>query len=143
MCCVWIVVYCTRNESSCSLRTLHPGARILIGNDCGNSGGSICAAIRVELRNEYLHGANVTKVDTDFHATKPTGRRFNNNPQEIGAAPVKIEDNIFIGTVAVVLKGVRVSRNGVIGAGAVVARGVPRDVVVAGNPAKILKDLCC
>ena len=42
------------------LRTLCPDAEIIIGNDCGISGGSICAAIRVELGNECLLGANVT-----------------------------------------------------------------------------------
>ena len=88
------------------MRALRPGAEILIGNDCGISGGSICAAMRVELGNECLLGDNVTIADTDFHTIKPTGRRFNNNPQEIGAAPVKIEDNVFIGTGGVVLKGV-------------------------------------
>lgn len=123
------------------LRTLCPDAQIIIGNDCGISGGSICAALRVELGNECLLGANVTIADTDFHAIKPDGRRFNNNPQMICSAPVKIEDNVFIGAGAVVLKGVRVGRNSVIGAGAVVARDVPLDVVVAGNPAKILKEL--
>jgi acetyltransferase-like isoleucine patch superfamily enzyme len=123
------------------LRTLRPGAEIIIGNDCGISGGSICAAICVELGNECLLGANVTIADTDFHAIKPDERRFNNKPQEIGVAPVKIEDNVFIGTGAVVLKGVRVGRNSVIGAGAVVSKDVPLDVVVAGNPAKILKGL--
>lgn len=123
------------------LCTLRPDAEIIIGNDCGISGGSICAAIRVELGNECLLGANVTISDTDFHAIKPAGRRFNNNPQDIGAAPVIIEGNVFIGTGAVVLKGVHVGRNSVIGAGAVVTRDVPLDVVVAGNPAKILKEL--
>ena len=123
------------------LRTLRPDAEIVIGNDCGISGGSICAAIRVELGTECLLGANVTISDTDFHAIKPDGRRVNKNPQEIGAASVKIEENVFIGAGAVVLKGVRVGRNSVIGAGSVVVRDVPLDVVVAGNPAKILKEL--
>lgn len=125
------------------LRTLRHGAEIVIGNDCGISGGSICAAIRVELGNECLLGANVTIADTDFHAIKPDGRRFNNDSQEIGAAPVKIKDNVFIGTGAVVLKGVCVGGNSVIGAVAVVTKDVPSNVIVAGNPAKILKGLWC
>lgn len=123
------------------LRTLRPDAEIIIGNDCGISGGSICAAIHVELGNECLLGTNVTIADTDFHAIKPDGRRFNNNPQDIGAAPVIIEDNVFIGAGAVVLKGVRVGRNSVIGAGSIATKDVPSDVIVAGNPAKILKGL--
>ena len=122
------------------LRTLRPGAEIVIGNDCGISGGSICAAIRVELGNECLLGANVTIADTDFHSIKPARRRLNNNPQEIGAAPVRIEDNVFIGTGALVLKGVRIGRNSVIGASSVVTKDVPPNSIAAENPAKIIRD---
>jgi acetyltransferase-like isoleucine patch superfamily enzyme len=123
------------------LRTLRTGAEIVIGNDCGISGGSICAATRVELGNECLVGANVTIADTDFHAINPIGRRRNNNSNQIMAEPVKIEDNVFLGTGAIVLKGVRIGRNSVIGAGAVVIKDVPLDVIEAGNPARILKAL--
>lgn len=123
------------------LRTLRAGAEIVIGNDCGISGGSICAAVRVELGNECLLGANVTIADTDFHALKPDGRRFNKNPQDTGTKPIKIEDNVFIGAGAMILKGVRVGSNSVIGAGSIATKDVPSDVIVAGNPAKILKCL--
>jgi acetyltransferase-like isoleucine patch superfamily enzyme len=123
------------------LRTLRPGAEIVIGNDCGISGGSICAAIRVELGAECLLGANVTLADTDFHPTNADGRRYNKNPQEIAAAPVKISSNVFIGTRAMVLKGVCVGRNSVIGAGSIVIRSLPPDVVSAGSPAKVVKAL--
>jgi len=121
------------------LRTLCPGAEIVIGNDCGISGGSICAALRVELGNECLLGANVTIADTDFHAIKPAGRRFNNNPQEIGVAPVKIEGNVFIGAGAVVLKGVCVGRNSVIGAMSVVSKDLQANSIACGSPVRILR----
>jgi acetyltransferase-like isoleucine patch superfamily enzyme len=123
------------------LRTLAQGAVIVIGNNTGISGGSICAAIRVEIGNECLLGANVTITDTDFHPIKPLGRRHNNNPHEIGSEPVVIEDNVFIGAGVVILKGVRVGRNSVIGAGSVVTKNVPANTIVAGNPARILKGL--
>lgn len=121
------------------LRTLRLNAEIVIGNDCGISGGSICAAMLVELGSECLLGANVTIADTDFHAIRPTGRRFNNNSQEIAAAPIKIQDNVFIGTGAVVLKGVCIGKNSVIGARAVVCNDVDTDSIAAGCPARILK----
>lgn len=121
------------------LGTLYPGAEIVIGHDCGMSGGSICAAMRVELGNECLVGANVTIADTDFHAIEPNGRRFNNNPKKIGAAPIKISNNVFIGTGSVLLKGVHIGKNSIIGAGTVVSKDIASDVVAAGVPARILK----
>jgi acetyltransferase-like isoleucine patch superfamily enzyme len=123
------------------LRTLRASAEIVIGSDCGISGGSICSVIRVELGNECMLGANVTIVDTDFHAIKPDGRRFNGNPQDIGASPVRIEDNVFIGTGALVLKGVCVGKNSVIGANAIVTKDVPPNSIAAGNPAKVIRGL--
>lgn len=123
------------------MRTLRQGAQIMIGRDTGISGGAICAAVSVKIGNECLIGANVVIADTDFHPVKPAGRRYNENPLEIGAAPVEIGDNVFIGTGAIILKGVRIGKNSVIGAGSVVTRDVPPDTIVAGNPAKVLRGL--
>jgi acetyltransferase-like isoleucine patch superfamily enzyme len=123
------------------LRTLRPGATIIIGRDTGISGGAICAAIRVKIGNECLIGANVVIADTDFHPHNPIGRRYNNNPREIAADPVEIEDNVFIGTGTIILKGVKVGANSVIGAGSVVTKNVPPNSVAAGNPAKILRSV--
>jgi acetyltransferase-like isoleucine patch superfamily enzyme len=123
------------------LRTLHEDAQIVIGNDSGISGGSICAAISVELGNECLLGANVTIADTDFHAIKPVGRRFNGNSQDIGAAAVRVEDNVFIGTGAIVLKGVTIGRNSVIGAMSVVNKKVDANVIAAGTPARLIREI--
>ena len=52
--------------------------------------------------------------------------------------PVTIEDNCFIGYGAIVLMGVTVGKGSIVGAGALVNKDVPPNVVVAGNPAKIL-----
>jgi len=123
------------------LNTLQAGAVIMIGNNTGISGGSICAAVRVEIGNECLLGANVTISDTDFHPVAPNGRRFNVCPQDIASAPVFIEDNVFIGTGAIILKGVRIGKNSVVGAGSVVTKDVPDNSIVAGNPAKLIKSL--
>lgn len=121
------------------LRTLQPGGEIIIGNDCGISGGTICAATRVELGAECLIGANVTIADTDFHAISPIGRRYNDGRQPIASAPVVIKDNVFIGTGVIILKNVCVGENSVIGAGSVVTKNVPPNSVAAGNPAKVVK----
>lgn len=58
-----------------------------------------------------------------------------------GGRPITIHDNVWIGGGAIILPGVTVGRNSVVGAGAVVTRDVPPDALVAGNPARLLRRL--
>jgi acetyltransferase-like isoleucine patch superfamily enzyme len=120
------------------LRTIRSGAEIIIGADSGLSGTSICSAMSVVLGRECLIGANVTIVDTDFHAIRPEGRRYNNNINEISASPVRVEDNVFIGAGALILKGVSVGRNCVIGAGSVAVKNVPADRILVSAANRLL-----
>jgi acetyltransferase-like isoleucine patch superfamily enzyme len=119
------------------LRTLRPGATLRIGRGTGISGGSICAAVSVTIGERCLIGADVTIVDTDFHALDPARRET--GWDDVGCAPVHIGDDVFIGTRALILKGVRIGDGAVVGAGAVVTRSVPARAVVAGNPAQIVR----
>lgn len=121
------------------LRTLRPGAEIVIGEDTGMSGGSICAASSIRIGAGCLLGANVTLADTDFHSLNPANRRYNKNPDEIAVAPIVIGDNVFIGAEVFVLKGVTIGKNSVIGAGSVVTRAIPENSIAAGNPASVIK----
>ncbi len=123
------------------LRTMRSGASLSIGADTGLSGATICAAVSVSIGRECLIGANVVICDTDFHAVQPLGRRYNNNPEAIGARPIAIGNNVFIGANSIVLKGVKIGDNSVIGAGSVVVGEIPADCVAAGNPAIVLRRL--
>ncbi len=57
------------------------------------------------------------------------------------AKSIVIEDNVWLGGSAILLPGVRVGRNAVVGAGAVVTRSVPANTVVAGNPARVIREI--
>lgn len=57
------------------------------------------------------------------------------------AKPVVIEEKVWIGGGAILLPGVRIGRNAVVGAGAVVTRSVPANMVVAGNPARVIREI--
>jgi acetyltransferase-like isoleucine patch superfamily enzyme len=122
------------------LRTLNAGAHIAIGDDSGLSGVSICAACSVRIGAECLLGANVVVTDSDFHPVAPTGRR-QSSAAAAGAAPVVIEDNVWLGMNVIVLKGVRIGRNSVVGAGSIVTRDIPADCIAAGNPARVVRQL--
>ena len=55
--------------------------------------------------------------------------------------PIILEENVWIGDRAVVGKGVTIGKNSIVAAGAVVVKDVPENVVVGGNPAKVIKEL--
>jgi maltose O-acetyltransferase len=57
------------------------------------------------------------------------------------AKPIVIEDNVWLGGSAILLPGVRIGRNSVVGAGAVVTRSIPANTVVAGNPARVIREI--
>ncbi|MCB8984703.1 MAG: hypothetical protein H6659_12815 [Ardenticatenaceae bacterium] len=121
------------------LATRKPTAQIHIGNNCGFTGTTLVAAEAITIGNRVLVGANSTIADTDFHPLQPAAR-----VQDIlnGAhKPIVIEDDVFVGMNCLILKGVTIGTGSVIGAGSVVTRDVPPGVVVAGNPAAIVRKL--
>lgn len=122
------------------LRTLRPDAQIRIGSRVGISGGSICAAERVEIGDDTMLGANVTVADTDFHSIHPLFRKGHNHPS-IGVSGVVIGKRVFIGMGSIILKGVTIGDNSVIGAASVVTRSVPPNTVAAGNPCRVIRHL--
>lgn len=75
-----------------------------------------------------------------YAATHPVDPVARNSGRELGA-PVTIGDNVWIGGRAIILPGVTVGHNVVIASGAVVTKDVPDNMVIGGNPAKILKEI--
>lgn len=136
-------VFCSQSEDTALgvnhpviLRTLAPGARLFIGQYVRASGVTICARTSVRIEEHVCLGANVMIVDTDFHSLDPLVRQMPEDEAHACCEPVIICADAFIGTGALVLKGVTVGRCAVVGAGAVVTRDVPDFAIVAGNPAR-------
>jgi acetyltransferase-like isoleucine patch superfamily enzyme len=121
------------------LTTWREGARLEVGANFAMTGGAICAAERIVIGNNVVVGANTTITDTDFHSLDMKQRR--SEPSGGKTAVIVIEDDVFIGMSCLVLKGVRIGKGSVIGAGSVVATNVPPHVIVAGNPATLLREL--
>lgn len=116
----------------CILSTGSKCANLVIGNGCSFSGVSIRCFQQIVIRNNVRVGANVLIVDGDAHQNDP---RSNDN------RPILIEDNVWIGTSVIVLKGVTIGKNSVIGAGSIVTKDIPANVVAAGNPCRVIKTL--
>jgi acetyltransferase-like isoleucine patch superfamily enzyme len=123
----------------CLMVTWSPSARIEIGRGVGMTGATLCAQTRVVIGDHVLLGANCAIVDTDFHPLDPEIRR--RAPQAGATEPIVIEADVFVGTQALILKGVRIGRGAVVGAGSVVTGDVPARAVVAGNPARVVRML--
>jgi acetyltransferase-like isoleucine patch superfamily enzyme len=121
------------------LATWRADAVLEIGANFGMTGGTICAARWVTIGDGVAVGANATIIDTDFHPLDSEGRK--SRPSGGQAAPVRIEDDVFIGMNSLVLKGVTIGEGSVVGAGSVVTKDVPSGVVVAGHPARIVRKL--
>jgi acetyltransferase-like isoleucine patch superfamily enzyme len=95
---------------------------------------------------------NVGIADCDFHPLDPTQRwtdaealapfmRDRPPRPSLRSVPVKISDNVWIGMNSTILKGVTIGENSVVAAGSVVTKSVAPNVIVAGNPAVVTKQL--
>jgi acetyltransferase-like isoleucine patch superfamily enzyme len=116
----------------CIISTLTKNANIEIGNDCGFSGTVIGAFINVQIGNNVKCGANTLITDSDWH---------NDDYRSGPIRPIIIENNVWLGEGVKVLKGVTIGKNTVIGAGSVVTKNIPADVIAGGNPCKVIKSL--
>lgn len=121
------------------LATWTAGACLEVGSDFAMTGGALCSAERITIGNNVAVGANTTIVDTDFHPLNPIERL--SNPAIAKTAPVTIEDRAFVGMNCLILKGVTIGQDSIVGAGSVVSQDVPPHVIVAGNPARVIRDL--
>lgn len=116
----------------------HKDALIEIGDNTGISNAMIAAYEHVFIGKNVSVGAGVKIMDTDFHPLDLDERMRNVN---IPHRPVRIEDGAFIGTEAMILKGVTVGAESVVGAGSTVAKSIPAGEIWAGNPAKFIRKL--
>lgn len=116
------------------------GGIINIGKGVGISGSTIYALCEITIGDNAIIGAGCKIVDNDFHSLDPE-KRINQQDCDIKRAPVIIGANSFVGMNSIILKGTTLGRNCIVGAGSVVHGIFPDNVIIAGNPAKIIKKI--
>lgn len=104
--------------------------RVSIGDDVIISWG-------VTLADHNSHSLDWSERLTDVASWKQGLKNWNG----VAVAPVRICDKVWIGFGASILKGVEIGEGAVVGAQAVVTRSVPPYTVVAGNPARVIREL--
>jgi acetyltransferase-like isoleucine patch superfamily enzyme len=125
--------------------SVEQGGLVEIGDYCYFSNVSVVCSGRITIGSHVFVAGGVTIVDSDFHpigpaarladtiVVSPAGDRRQRSTFDI--RPVVIEDDVWIGYNASILKGVHIGAGAVIEPGAVVSRDVGRGQHVAGNPA--------
>ncbi len=112
------------------LGSIHVGDYTII-----NPGSRVTSASSISIGKSCMLAMNAYLSDADWHD-------LHHRIYAPGAtAPIVLEDNVWIGDSALVTKGVTIGENSVVGAWSVVTRDVPANVVVAGNPARIVREL--
>ena len=114
--------------------TQSPKARIVIGNNVMLGSTRFGCVKEIVIGNDCLI-ASAQFTDTDFHSVQ-ANRRTDEAP--IRVAPVRLERNVWIGENAAILPGTTIGENSVVGFATVCMRPYPANVVILGNPGKVV-----
>ncbi|TYQ28927.1 acyltransferase [Pseudanabaena sp. UWO311] len=111
--------------------------------------GSLIAAQNIEIGDDVLISWGVTVVDHNSHAISFSERSQDVVNWRLGKkdwanvkiAPIKISNKVWIGFNSIILKGVNIGEGAIVGAGSVVTKDVPAWTIVAGNPARVIREI--
>jgi len=111
------------------------GAKLSIGDHTYiNRSASIDCTQEITIGDYCAISDNVQILDSDFHPITYNGKT------SMMSKPVHIGNHVWIGRSAIILKGVTIGDGAIVGAGSVVTRDVPARCLVAGNPARVIKE---
>jgi len=112
-----------------------PNSIITIGDNTRIHGSCIHAFDRIEIGHHCLIAANCQIMDSNGHALEKE-KRFNSQGS---SHPIKIGDNVWIGTGTIILPGVTIGDGAIVAAGSVVNKSVPENCIYGGNPAELIR----
>lgn len=111
--------------------TLDIGALVFINYGC-----SLGATQSIRVGPRCSIGSHVIMIDNDFHRLEPE-RRDELPP----SAPIVLEENVWIGSRAIVMRGVTIGAHSVVGAGSIVTHDIPPRTLAVGVPARVIRSL--
>ena len=117
------------------------GAEIVIGDHVGISQTALISHCSIRIGNNVKIGGGTCVYTTDFHSLDPIIRASSEDQKHRKSAPVTIEHDAFIGARCIILKGVTIGENSIVGAGSVVTKSIPANEIWAGNPAKFIRKI--
>jgi galactoside O-acetyltransferase len=134
---------------NCRIDFDHQTGCIQIGDRCYIGSSHLVCHTKIVLENDVIISWNVTIVDHDSHSIYMRHRKQDVTDwikgekcwNYVNIKPVYIEQGAWIGFGASILKGVTVGRGAVVAAQSVVTKNVPPFTVVAGNPARVVREL--
>lgn len=133
------------------LLTFAHGGKIDIGDYCYiGEGTRIWSGMSIIVEDRVLIAHNVNIFDNSTHPLNPRVRHEHykqiitiGHPKiiDLSEDPVVICNDAWIGCMSIILKGVTIGDGAIVGAGSVVTKDVPPYTIVAGNPAKIIREI--
>ena len=128
-----------------------------IGDRTFIGGGLFISINEIKIGNDVMFSWGCTVIDNDAHSLNWIDRKNDvldwkkglekgsigqfKDWKMVASAPIVVEDNAWIGFNVIILKGVTIGNGSVVAAGSVVTKDVPPFTLVAGNPAKIIKQI--
>jgi acetyltransferase-like isoleucine patch superfamily enzyme len=116
----------------CLISAFNAGTEINIGENSGFSGTVVAAFSGITIGRSVKCGANTLITDSNWHE---------DDARSGSSKPIIIGDNVWLGVNTVVLKGVEIGANSMIGANSVVTKNIPPNVVAAGNPCRVIREI--
>lgn len=117
------------------------GCSLIIGNNVGISQTALIAHADITIGDNVKIGGGTCVYTSDFHSLNSKLRRSGEDLKHRKSAPVTIEHDAFIGARCIILKGVTIGENSIVGAGSVVTKSIPANEIWAGNPAKFIRKI--
>ena len=116
------------------------GGKIEINEGVAMSGCTIYSMDSITIGRNTDIGSGCKIIDNDFHPLPYSQRYPKEQLDKVKKRPIVIGEGCFIGANSIILKGTTLGKNVVVGAGIVVCGNFPDNVIIAGNPARIVKE---